>query len=68
MLRSSKGLEDTWQLHKANRGGAHNSPDAFIANLEVEERDRGDWIKLSAEESGSFTITNGRTRVMKSYR
>jgi competence protein ComEC len=67
-LRGSPGIEDTWQLHKSLRSGVQNFPDAFIANLEAEERDRGDYIKLSADESGSFTITNARTRVTKSYK
>jgi beta-lactamase superfamily II metal-dependent hydrolase len=68
VLRGSPGLEDAWQLHKSLRPGVQNFPDAFIVNLEKDDRDRGDWIKLSAEESGGFTITNVRTRVTKSYK
>jgi len=66
-LRASAGIEDTWQLHKSLRAGVQNFPDAFIANIEKGERDRGDWIKVSAEESGRFTVTNARTHMTKSY-
>jgi competence protein ComEC len=68
-LRGSPGIEDTWQLHRSVHAGAQNFSNDFIANLDAEEEhDRGDWIKLSANEDGSFTITNARTRVTKSYK
>ena len=69
-LRGATGIEDTWQSHKTRRPGAQNFPDAFIANLNLDdgEKDLGAWIKVSADAGGSFTVTNGRTGVTKSYK
>ena len=65
-MHSSPGLEDIWQLHYALEAGkANNAPEAFIANLE--ENCRGNWIKLSAEPDGQFTVTNGRNGKTKAY-
>jgi beta-lactamase superfamily II metal-dependent hydrolase len=65
-IHSSPGLEDIWQLHYALEAGkANNAPEAFIANLE--ERCQGNWIKLSAEPDGQFTVTNGRNGKTKAY-
>jgi len=55
---------DVWQLHRSTNQGAKNFADEQIANLD--ER-TAHWIKLTATEDGSFTITNGRTGVMKRY-
>ena len=67
-LRGQKGIEDTWQLHKTSHSDATNFPDEFIANLDDGPSDKGAWIKVSAEESGRFTITNGRTGLTRTYR
>jgi len=65
-MHSSPGLEDIWQLHYALEAGkANNAPEAFIANLE--ENCQGNWIKLSAEPDGKFTVTNGRNGKTKAY-
>ena len=65
-VRSSPGLEDIWQLHYALQAGkANNAPDDFIANLE--EHCQGNWIKLSADPDGQFTVTNGRNGMTKAY-
>ena len=55
---------DVWQLHRSVNQGVKNFADEQIANLD--ER-TAHWIKLTATEDGSFTITNGRTRVTKPY-
>src|SRR5690606_26035760 len=55
---------DGWQLHRTQNPGAENMPDAQIANLDTST---SAWIKLSASEDGSFTVTNGRTGQSKSY-
>ena len=69
VLRGAKGLEDTWQLHKTSRPDAQNFPDAVIANVnDPGQKDDGAWIKVSASESGSFTVTNGRTGLTRTYR
>lgn len=67
VIRSSPGLEDIWQLHYAEAGGKeHNAPKPFIANLE--EKPRANWIKLSAELNGEFTVTNSRNGKIKRYK
>jgi competence protein ComEC len=63
MLHSLSGF-DVWQLHRTQNQGAENFADERIANLDVTT---SHWIKLSAEENGSFRVTNGRTGVTKSY-
>jgi beta-lactamase superfamily II metal-dependent hydrolase len=65
-MRSSPGLEDIWQLHYAIEAGkANNAPANFIANLE--EHCQANWIKLSAEPDGRFTVTNSRNGKTKVY-
>jgi beta-lactamase superfamily II metal-dependent hydrolase len=66
-LHAFRGLEDVWQLHRTINDGAENFPDAFIANLLFNERDGAAWLKLSASDDGSFTVTNGRTGWTKNY-
>jgi beta-lactamase superfamily II metal-dependent hydrolase len=66
-MRTSPGLEDIWQLHYALAAGkANNAPEPFIANLE--EHCQGNWIRLSAELDGQFTVTNGRNGKTKAYK
>jgi competence protein ComEC len=60
-----QGLEDVWQLHRSENPGAGNFADEQIANLD--ER-TAHWIKLSANDDGSFRVMNGRTGVGMSYR
>ena len=65
-MHTSPGLEDIWQLHYAFEAGkANNAPEDFIAN--PEEHCQGNWIKLSAEPDGHFTLTNGRNGKTKTY-
>jgi competence protein ComEC len=67
IVKDSPGLEDLWQLHYAVDGGKdHNVADPFIAN--VEDQDAGQYIKLTAEGNGSFTIVNERNKFMKVYK
>ncbi|MGH7618590.1 MAG: ComEC/Rec2 family competence protein [Gemmatimonadaceae bacterium] len=56
---------DGWQLHRSLNRGAENMPDEHIANL---DESTSAWLKVSANADGSFTVTNGRTGVSKSYR
>ena len=65
IVRDAPGLEDLWQLHRSEAGGAaHNAPDALIANP---DETTAHWIKLSARADGSFVVTNGRTGFSKQY-
>jgi beta-lactamase superfamily II metal-dependent hydrolase len=61
------GLQDLWQLHFAVAGGKeHNSSDTVIAN--VDAVCEGKWIKMTAEQSGGFTVENARNKFAKSYK
>jgi competence protein ComEC len=64
-LRASPGIEDVWQLHQSFLGTQENVEEQFIAN--VGEADVGYWLKLSARADGSFTMTNGRTGMTRTY-
>jgi competence protein ComEC len=65
-LHDTPGLEDIWQLHYAiDAGKDHNSPDAFLAN--VDEQCEGKWLRLTVEKDGSFTVFNSRNRYEKTY-
>ena len=62
----SPGLQALWQLHYAVDGGKdHNVADEFIANLG--EKDEGNFITASAQENGTFTVTNSRNHLSKTY-
>ncbi|MCY4600028.1 MAG: MBL fold metallo-hydrolase [Acidobacteria bacterium] len=77
-VQASPGLEDLWQLHYseqrpggdqwaegAEQGGRDfNVAEQFIANL---DDSTAHYIKMSASDDGSFTITNGRTGFTKQY-
>ena len=56
-----------WQLHKSLNYESVNYPDEFIANLEFGDNDHGAWIKVSASDDGSFSVTNGRTGWTRPY-
>jgi competence protein ComEC len=64
-IHTSPGLEDIWQLHYAVAGGdANNAAGPFIANRDEQE---GNWIRISAESSGRFKVTNSRNQNTKTY-
>lgn len=63
-LRQSPGLEDGWQLHRAEPPGSVNLPALRIVNLDTRT---SHWIKLRASEDGSFELTNGRTGTTSTY-
>jgi competence protein ComEC len=67
-LHETPGLEAVWQLHLSRNKGAANYPDAFIANLVDGPKDSGAWIKVSAQPSGAFSVTNGRTGATTSFK
>lgn len=65
VIKASPGLEDLWQLHFAIAGGsATNAADSFIANV---DDDPGEYLKVTAESSGAFTVLNHRNRFSKTY-
>lgn len=65
-VKKSPRLEDFWQLHYSDEGGAaHNAADPFIANLAGP--DGGNYLKLTARKDGTFEVFNSRTNQTKDY-
>ena len=65
-VKKSPRLEDLWQLHYANEGGAeHNVANSFIAN--VSGPDTGNYLKLTAWPDGNFEVFNSRTKQTNHY-
>lgn len=65
-IKNSPKLEDLWQLHFSNEGGAtHNAAGSFIANLSGP--DAGNYLKLSVWADGNLEIYNSRTQTIKHY-
>jgi competence protein ComEC len=63
-LKTVPGLEDAWQLHHSLLRGAEDVAAERIANV---DETTSNWLKLSADADGSFTITNSRTGATKAY-
>jgi competence protein ComEC len=65
-LRASPGIEDVWAVHQAtNNDAEHNAEPDLIANLAGP--DEGHYIKAVVEQNGSYTVTNSRNTVSRSY-
>jgi competence protein ComEC len=64
-LAKTTGLETLWQLHFSNEAGAHNTAAEYIAN--PAGSDAANYLKLTGNPSGSFTILNSRTGKTKDY-
>ena len=66
-IKNSGKLEDLWQVHFSNEGGAaHNSASPFIAN--IAGPDVGNYLKVSVWEDGKLEVYNSRTQTSKLYR
>jgi competence protein ComEC len=66
IIEKSPGLEDLWQLHFSEEGGAaHNVPNELIAN--TDGPDAGNYLELIAQTDGSFNVLNSRTNKTKHY-
>jgi competence protein ComEC len=66
VIEKSPGLENLWQLHFSEEGGAaHNVPNEFIAN--PDGPDAGNYLELTAQSDGSFDVFNSRTQNTKHY-
>jgi hypothetical protein len=65
-IKSAPGLQALYQAHWSANAPNDNTADEFIANLH--DSPDGKYIKVSAEQNGSFTVTNGRTGVSKTYK
>ena len=65
-IHDSPGMLDLWQLHYAGANDKeHNTAEPYIANLN--DRCNGDWIKVTAQSDGAFTVVNGRNQFAKTY-
>jgi competence protein ComEC len=66
VLKKAPGLEDLWQLHYSEEGGAsHNVSEQFIAN--PSGPDAGNYLKLTAWSDGRVEVFNSRTQQKKEY-
>lgn len=66
IIEKSPGLEDLWQLHYADEGGAaHNVAPELIANLDGP--DAGNYLELTAWPDGNMEVFNSRTQKTKHY-
>ena len=66
IIHDSPGLEDLWQVHYSVPAGKdHNSSDPFIAN--IDEVCRAQWLKVTVEKDGAFTVWNQRNKFEKKY-
>jgi len=66
IIEKSPGLENLWQLHFSEEGGAaHNVAEEFIAN--PDGRDAANYLELTASPDGSFEVFNSRTHKTSRY-
>ena len=66
VIEASPHLENLWQLHYSEEGGAtHNVPAEFIAN--PQGPDAGNYLLLTANTNGSFEVFNSRSKSKKAY-
>jgi beta-lactamase superfamily II metal-dependent hydrolase len=66
---ASPGLEDAWSLHRSlGNDAAHNAPEAHTANLGTSDGCPAHWIRARVDDTGTFTVTNSRNGLSKSYR
>ncbi|HTE41048.1 MAG TPA: MBL fold metallo-hydrolase [Steroidobacteraceae bacterium] len=64
-LQNDKLVGEVWQLHRSQAAGDSNFTDERIANV---DESTAHWIKVSANEDGSFRVTNGRTGKSSDYK
>jgi hypothetical protein len=64
-LAKAPGLETLWQLHFSDEAGTHNTAAEYIAN--PAGTDAANYLKLTVNPSGSFTVFNSRTGETKAY-
>ena len=67
-IHNSPGILDMWQIDFAVANGKDkNVGEQFIANPD-QAHDQGNYLKLSAEANGNFTVTNSRNNFSKTYK
>jgi competence protein ComEC len=66
IIEKSPHLEDLWQLHYSEEGGAaHNVAAEFIAN--PQGTDAGNYLELIGNADGGFEVFDSRTQSTKKY-
>ena len=66
ILKASPGLQDTWSLHRVTGNDAeHNAADDLTANLTG--TDQAHFIKAVVDANGSYTLTNSRNGMTRTY-
>jgi competence protein ComEC len=66
ILRASPGILDLWALHRVTANDAqHNAEEALTANIATPDAAHG--IKAVVRSDGTFTLTNGRNGVSRTY-
>ena len=66
IIKSSPNLSDMWQLHFSEEAGpTHNTSLDLIAN--PSGPDSANYLKLTVNPDGTFTVFNPRTNQVKSY-
>jgi competence protein ComEC len=66
IIEKSPRLENLWQLHFSEEGGAaHNVAAEYIAN--PDGKDAGNYLELTGRRDGSFEVFNSRTGKTKQY-
>jgi beta-lactamase superfamily II metal-dependent hydrolase len=66
IIEKSLGLENLWQLHFSEEGGAaHNVAEEFIAN--PDGPDAANYLELTAWPDGRFGVFNSRTQKTRRY-
>jgi len=78
VLRTSPGLKDVWQMHySVDNSKEDNAPADLIANPQEQPDpqsfgfvlgDQGNYLKISAQADGTFTVTNSRNGVSRTYK
>jgi competence protein ComEC len=67
-LKKSPGIQDVWQLHWSEVAEKElNTDGQMIANPTPTAECRGNFIKVSIEKNGAFTVTNSRNSFSKKY-
>jgi len=65
-IEGSARVKDLWQLHTAEASDAkHNPAESRIANLPGP--DAGNYLKVTARENGTISVTNSRTSETVEY-
>ena len=66
LLKASPGFQDLWSLHHVTANdAAHNADDALTANLDGADEAYG--LAAVIQPDGSFTLTNARTGMSRTY-